>query len=102
VRSTTSSSALVGGEERLAHTGGDRTRHEKQVCVSRRRDDAEPEPMPEPRLVAALGDCALGCHLLGTPEALVGPVDTVLPSICVSRGARRHPKRSPLEEPAST
>ena len=37
------------------------------------------EAMPEPRLVAALGDCALGCHLLGTPEALVGPVDTVLP-----------------------
>ena len=37
------------------------------------------EAMPEPRLVAALGDCALGCHLLGTPEALVGPVDAVLP-----------------------
>jgi Ni,Fe-hydrogenase III small subunit len=35
--------------------------------------------MPEPRLVAALGDCALGCHLLGTAEALVGPVDAVLP-----------------------
>jgi len=37
------------------------------------------EAMPEPRLVAALGDCALGCHVLGTPEALVGPVDAVLP-----------------------
>jgi Ni,Fe-hydrogenase III small subunit len=35
--------------------------------------------MPEPRLVAALGDCALGCGLLGTPEALVGPVSNVLP-----------------------
>jgi Ni,Fe-hydrogenase III small subunit len=25
--------------------------------------------MPEPRRVAALGDCALGCNLLGLPEA---------------------------------
>jgi Ni,Fe-hydrogenase III small subunit len=29
--------------------------------------------MPEPRLVAALGDCALGCNLLGTPENLSKP-----------------------------
>ena len=35
--------------------------------------------MPEPRLVAALGDCALGCGILGSPDELVGPVDTVLP-----------------------
>ena len=35
--------------------------------------------MPEPRLVAALGDCALGCNLLGAPQELVGPVDAVLP-----------------------
>ena len=35
--------------------------------------------MPEPRRVAALGDCALGCNLLGTPEDLVGPVEAVLP-----------------------
>ena len=35
--------------------------------------------MPEPRLVAALGDCALGSGILGATEALVGPVDTVLP-----------------------
>ena len=34
--------------------------------------------MPEPRRVAALGDCALGCNLLGTAENLVGPVD-ILP-----------------------
>src|SRR5436309_3888261 len=26
------------------------------------------QAMPEPRRVAALGDCALGCNLLGTPE----------------------------------
>ena len=35
--------------------------------------------MPEPRLVAALGDCALGCGLLGSPDELVGPVDALLP-----------------------
>ena len=35
--------------------------------------------MPEPRRVAALGDCALGCNLLGTHDALVGAVDNVLP-----------------------
>jgi Ni,Fe-hydrogenase III small subunit len=37
------------------------------------------EAMPEPRLVAALGDCALGCNIPGAPVALVGPVDTILP-----------------------
>jgi Ni,Fe-hydrogenase III small subunit len=35
--------------------------------------------MPEPRRVAALGDCALGCNILGTPENVVGPVEAVLP-----------------------
>ncbi len=35
--------------------------------------------MPEPRLVAALGDCALGCNLLGDPAELAGPLDTLLP-----------------------
>ena len=35
--------------------------------------------MPEPRRVAALGDCALGCNLLGTKENLVGPVEDILP-----------------------
>jgi Ni,Fe-hydrogenase III small subunit len=35
--------------------------------------------MPEPRLVAALGDCALGCGVLGSPQELVGAVDTLLP-----------------------
>jgi Ni,Fe-hydrogenase III small subunit len=37
------------------------------------------DAMPEPRRVAALGDCALGCNLLGTAENLVGPVDAILP-----------------------
>ena len=35
--------------------------------------------MPQPRRVAALGDCALGCGVLGTDENLVGPVDAILP-----------------------
>ena len=35
--------------------------------------------MPEPRLVAAFGDCALGCGVLGASDQLVGPVDAVLP-----------------------
>ncbi len=35
--------------------------------------------MPEPRLVAALGDCALGCNVLGVPAELAGPVEAILP-----------------------
>jgi Ni,Fe-hydrogenase III small subunit len=37
------------------------------------------EAMPEPRLVAALGDCALGCTLLGDPGQLAGPLEEILP-----------------------
>jgi Ni,Fe-hydrogenase III small subunit len=37
------------------------------------------DAMPEPRRVAALGDCALGCNVLGTPEDIVGAVDAVIP-----------------------
>jgi Ni,Fe-hydrogenase III small subunit len=35
--------------------------------------------MPEPRRVAALGDCALGCNVFGARENLVGPVEDILP-----------------------
>ena len=35
------------------------------------------EAMPEPRLVAALGDCALGCNVLAHPDELAGPVEQV-------------------------
>jgi Ni,Fe-hydrogenase III small subunit len=35
--------------------------------------------MPEPRRVVALGDCALGCNLLGTAEDIAGPVEAILP-----------------------
>lgn len=37
------------------------------------------EAMPTPRLVAALGDCALGCNVLGHRSELIGSVETVLP-----------------------
>jgi Ni,Fe-hydrogenase III small subunit len=37
------------------------------------------DAMPEPRLVAALGDCALGCGVLGDRSQLVGALDDVLP-----------------------
>jgi Ni,Fe-hydrogenase III small subunit len=37
------------------------------------------EAMPEPRRVAALGDCALGCGILGTASETVGRVEEVLP-----------------------
>ncbi len=35
--------------------------------------------MPEPRMVAALGDCALGCNVLGDRAELVGALEDVLP-----------------------
>lgn len=37
------------------------------------------DAMPDPRLVAALGDCALGCNVLGDPAELIGSVEQVLP-----------------------
>jgi Ni,Fe-hydrogenase III small subunit len=35
--------------------------------------------MPGPRHVVALGDCALGSDLLGSPDEIVGSVEAVLP-----------------------
>jgi Ni,Fe-hydrogenase III small subunit len=35
--------------------------------------------MPEPRRVAALGDCALGCGVLGLREEIAGRVEDFLP-----------------------
>jgi Ni,Fe-hydrogenase III small subunit len=37
------------------------------------------EAMPEPRRVAALGDCALGCGGLGTAAELAPPLEQLLP-----------------------
>jgi Ni,Fe-hydrogenase III small subunit len=35
--------------------------------------------MSEPRRVVALGDCAAGIDILGSPDEIVGPLDEVLP-----------------------
>jgi Ni,Fe-hydrogenase III small subunit len=37
------------------------------------------DAMPEPRLVAALGDCALGCGVLGAASELAAPLEELLP-----------------------
>jgi Ni,Fe-hydrogenase III small subunit len=37
------------------------------------------DAMPEPRLVAALGDCALGCGILGHRAELAGALEDLLP-----------------------
>jgi Ni,Fe-hydrogenase III small subunit len=37
------------------------------------------DAMPEPRLVAALGDCALGCNVLGDAVELARPLSEQLP-----------------------
>ena len=37
------------------------------------------EAMPEPRLVAALGDCAMGRNVLALAEELAEPLDELLP-----------------------
>jgi Ni,Fe-hydrogenase III small subunit len=37
------------------------------------------EAMPQPRLVAALGDCALGCGVLADPAQLAPPLEELLP-----------------------
>ncbi len=49
--------------------------------------------MPEPRLVAALGDCANGCNVMGDPAALVGGVAEVLPVDLVIPGCPPDPQR---------
>jgi Ni,Fe-hydrogenase III small subunit len=36
------------------------------------------DAMPEPRLVAALGDCALGCNVLGARATHAGGLESVL------------------------
>jgi Ni,Fe-hydrogenase III small subunit len=36
------------------------------------------EAMPEPRLVAALGDCAMGCGVLADPGELAPPLEELL------------------------
>ena len=52
------------------------------------------EAMPEPRRVAALGDCALGSGPFGTSAEVVGPVEAVVPSLSAFPAARRPRSRS--------
>lgn len=51
------------------------------------------EAMPEPRLVIAVGDCALGCGLLCTPSEVVGRVEDVLPVAVRIPGCPPTPER---------
>ncbi len=44
------------------------------------------EAMPEPRRVAALGDCALGCGVLAAAEELAAPLEELLPVTIRIRG----------------
>ena len=37
------------------------------------------QAMPEPRLVAAMGDCALGCGVLAAADEIAGPLAAILP-----------------------
>ena len=61
----------------LLVTGAVTTRMHEPLLVAYRA-------MPEPRRVVALGDCALGCNLLGRREELAGPVEKILPvDLCI-------------------
>lgn len=86
-------------EHELTATAGphyDLARHGLQIVASPRHADvllvtgivttrmagalrAAYDAMPEPRLVAALGDCALGCNRIGHPDALAPPLERILP-----------------------
>jgi Ni,Fe-hydrogenase III small subunit len=47
--------------------------------------------MPDPRRVAALGDCALGINTIGAPDTLVGPVADLLSVDLTIRGCPPSP-----------
>jgi Ni,Fe-hydrogenase III small subunit len=86
-------------EHELTATAGphyDLERHGLQIVASPRHADvllvtgtittrmagplrAAYDAMPEPRLVAALGNCALGCHSLGDPAEHAPPLGHMLP-----------------------
>ncbi len=88
-----------GCEQELAATANpyyDLQRHGLNIVASPRHADvllvtgpittrmADPlrrayEAMPEPQLVAALGDCAIGCAVLADPAQLAGPLEQILP-----------------------
>jgi len=86
-------------EHELTATAGphyDLERHGLQIVASPRHADillvtgtvtvrmagalcAAYDAMPEPRRVAALGDCTLGCNRLGHPAEHAPPLDQILP-----------------------
>lgn len=51
------------------------------------------DAMPRPRLVAALGDCALGCNVLGLATELAGPLEDLLPVAIRIPGCPPTPQR---------
>ncbi len=51
------------------------------------------EAMPEPRLVAALGDCALGCAVLADSAQLARPLEEILPVALRIPGCPPHPQQ---------
>ena len=73
----------------LLVTGAVTTRMHEPLLVAYRA-------MPEPRRVVALGDCALGCNLLGRRGGARRPGrGASCPSTCGSPAARRRRRRSP-------
>jgi len=78
------------------------------------------EAMPEPRLVAALGGCAVGHAVLADPAQLAGPLEEILPvDLCIPgcpptprqiadallglmRDITEHPRPYPTPSPEST
>src|SRR5262249_12848613 len=64
------------------HTGHPPPRHADVLLVTGAVTTRMREPllnayaaMPEPGRVAAFGDCALGCGVLGSQDELAGPLD---------------------------
>ena len=49
--------------------------------------------MPEPRKVAALGNCAIGRDVIGTADTLAGPVSDILPVDLVIPGCPPSPEQ---------
>jgi Ni,Fe-hydrogenase III small subunit len=56
----------------LLVTGAVTTRMREPLLIAYRA-------MPEPRRVAAVGDCALGCNLLGEAGCFAEPLESLLP-----------------------
>ena len=62
----------------FARTARRRTMIRASATASDDDTRAQLGPMPEPRLVAALGNCALGCNIIGGRATHAGSLKTVL------------------------